>query len=74
MIFRPIYSQTFISLLTFFKAWAVFHGNAFTGEMPSSICDNSEKASPPGKITILTADCLDDYPVVCSCCDYCGET
>ncbi|KAL7439499.1 hypothetical protein ACHAXM_006738 [Skeletonema potamos] len=42
--------------------------------MPSSICDNSEKASPPGKITILTADCLDDYPVVCSCCDYCGET
>ena len=54
-------------------AWAVFHGNNFTGEMPLSVCENSDKASPPGKITLLTADCLEDGPVVCSCCDYCGE-
>ena len=54
-------------------AWAVFHGNDFTGEMPLSVCENSDKASPPGKITLLSADCLEDGPVVCSCCDYCGE-
>ena len=54
-------------------AWAVFHGNNFSGEMPLSVCENSDKASPPGKITLLSADCLEDGPVVCSCCDYCGE-
>ncbi|KAK1734231.1 leucine-rich repeat protein [Skeletonema marinoi] len=47
-------------------AWAVFHGNNFSGEMPLSVCENSDKASPPGKITLLSADCLEDGPVVCS--------
>jgi len=52
--------------------WAVFHGNNFTGEMPLSVCENRNETSNQ-KITILTADCLEDGPVVCSCCDYCGE-
>lgn len=60
--------------LTFrvFKAWAVFHGNNLSGEMPASVCENSEKSDPPGKIALLTADCYEGGPVVCSCCDYCG--
>eukprot|EP00985_Skeletonema_marinoi_P002792 scaffold1149_cov173-Skeletonema_marinoi.AAC.12 len=32
-----------------------------------------DKASPLGMIALLSADCLEDGPVVCSCCDYCGE-
>ena len=56
--------------------WAVFHGNNFSGEIPLSVCENKDDGagSNQGKITLLTADCLeDDGPVVCSCCDYCGE-
>ena len=61
-----------MNLLLYIIVWAVFHGNKFSGEMPLSVCDNSDKVSPPGKITLLTADCFDDGPVVCSCCNYCG--
>lgn len=62
-----------ISLL-YMLVVAAFHGNKFNGKMPASVCDNSDKANPPGKMAFLTADCWNDDPIVCSCCDYCGET